>query len=145
MSGVRHALVQGASRGLGLALVEALLSRGQHVRVFATARDFARFGQLYLDDGVVGGQRVVPEGWRDLARAQAAFDDVEQLGYGRHWWLWPQYAGSLACQGYEGQYTLVVPDRDLVVVHLGKSPEATRRPLRDEMERIVDAFAPGVV
>jgi NAD(P)-dependent dehydrogenase (short-subunit alcohol dehydrogenase family) len=39
MSGVRHALVQGASRGLGLALVEALLSRGQHVRVFATARD----------------------------------------------------------------------------------------------------------
>jgi CubicO group peptidase (beta-lactamase class C family) len=110
--------------------------------VFATARDFARFGQLYLDDGMVGGQRVVPEGWRDLARTQAAFDDVEQFGYGRHWWLWPQYAGSLACHGYEGQYTLVVPDRDLVVVHLGKSPEAARRPLRDEMENIVDAFAP---
>ncbi|MEX0846133.1 MAG: serine hydrolase, partial [Ilumatobacteraceae bacterium] len=111
--------------------------------VFATACDFARFGQLYLDDGVVDGHRIVPEGWRDMARTQAAFDDVEQIGYGRHWWLWPQYDGSLACQGYEGQYTLVVPDRDLVVVHLGKSPQATRGPLRDEIEHIVEAFTPA--
>ncbi|MFZ4811017.1 MAG: serine hydrolase domain-containing protein [Ilumatobacteraceae bacterium] len=108
--------------------------------VFATARDFARFGQLYLDDGMVGDVRILPEGWRDVARTQAAFDDEGQFGYGRQWWLWPEFPGSLACHGYEGQYTIVVPDRDLVVVHLGKSPVETRQALRDELTAVIQAF-----
>ena len=113
--------------------------------VYATARDFARFGQLYLDDGCVGGERLLPEGWRDHARTQVALDDSDEgglvYGYGRQWWLWPAFPGSLACHGYEGQYTIVVPDRDLVVVHLGKSPYDQRRPLADALARVVDAFA----
>ena len=97
--------------------------------VYATARDFARFGQLYLDDGVVDGRRILPVGWTDHARAPVSFDDESGFGYGRQWWLWPQFEGSLACHGYEGQYTVVAPDRDLVVVHLGKSPiEVARAP-----------------
>ena len=47
--------------------------------------------------------------------------------------------GCYQCHGYEGQFTLVVPDRELVVVHLGKWPEAVRAPLRPLLRRIVDA------
>jgi CubicO group peptidase (beta-lactamase class C family) len=108
--------------------------------VYATARDFARFGQLYLDDGCVGDERIQPEGWRDIARTQIAFDDEGGFGYGRQWWLWPEFSGSLACHGYEGQYTLVVPDRDLVIVHLGKVPADTRSTVRDALRRIVESF-----
>jgi CubicO group peptidase (beta-lactamase class C family) len=111
--------------------------------VYATARDFARFGQLYLDDGLVDGHRILPVGWRDHARLPVSFDDEGGFGYGRHWWLWPQYDGSLACHGFEGQFTVVVPDRDLVVVHLGKSPAAARQPLLSGLVDIIDAYAPG--
>ncbi len=108
--------------------------------VYATARDFARFGQLYLDDGMVGDERILPEGWRDLARTQIAYDRDEDLGYGRQWWLWPEFPGSLACHGYEGQRILVVPDRDLVVVHLGKVPADTRSIVRESLRSLVMAF-----
>ena len=49
---------------------------------------------------------------------------------------------SLACHGYEGQYTIVVPDRDLVVVHLGKSPAEPAAPSSRALAAIVEAFAP---
>jgi CubicO group peptidase (beta-lactamase class C family) len=108
--------------------------------VYATARDFARFGQLYLDDGMVGDERILPDGWCDVARTQIAFDDEGGFGYGRHWWLWPEFPGALACHGYEGQYTLVVPDRDLVVVHLGKVPADDRSIVRAALRAVVEAF-----
>lgn len=118
--------------------------------VFATARDFAKFGQLYLDRGWVhgsgGDHRILPEGWWQHAAEPVSTDPDDPRGfsaYGRHWWLWTDVPGLFACQGYEGQYTLVVPDRDLVVVHLGKSPVESRALLRDELARIVAAFAPS--
>ncbi len=110
--------------------------------VYATARDFARFGELYRHDGVADlgrGQRVLPAGWTDHARTQVATDPENGLGYGRHWWLWPQYPGSLACHGYEGQYTIVVPDRELVVVHLGKTVADAQPRLREHLAAIIDA------
>lgn len=106
--------------------------------VYATARDFARFGELYRNDGVAAhGNRVLPAGWRDHAATLAATDPDSGMEYGRHWWRWPDLPGSLSCHGYEGQYTLVVPDRELVVVHLGKSPVDRRPPLLDALRRIV--------
>ena len=92
--------------------------------VYATARDFARFGELYAFDGVTqrgSGERILPEGWLDHGRTQVASDPETGFGYGRHWWLWPDFPGSLACHGYEGQYTLVLPSEDLVLIHLGKT------------------------
>lgn len=110
--------------------------------VYATARDFAKFGQLYLDDGMVGERRILPWGWRDHARQPVSFDDEGGFGYGRHWWLWPQFEGSLVCHGFEGQYTAVLPDRDLVIVHLGKSPVEARQPLLGALTSVMEAFAP---
>jgi len=91
--------------------------------VYATARDFAAFGELYRNNGVTtDGTRLLPAGWRDHARAFTAHDDQFGFDYGAHWWMWPDFAGSFACHGYEGQFTLVEPERELVIVHLGKSP-----------------------
>ena len=110
--------------------------------VYATARDFARFGQLYLDDGVCGGRRILPEGWAAHASEHTATDSDGTFDYGRHWWLWREQHHAFGCHGYEGQYVVVVPDRDLVVVHLGKSPIDQRPPLIAQLRRIIDAFTP---
>ncbi|MEO6124723.1 MAG: serine hydrolase [Ilumatobacteraceae bacterium] len=112
--------------------------------VYATARDFARFGALYLHDGECDGQRLLPEGWVDYSRAVASVDDnPPHFGYGSHWWIWPDFDGSVAAHGYEGQYIIVVPDRDLVVVQLSKVPTDVRPPLVDQLRRIVAAFPSG--
>jgi CubicO group peptidase (beta-lactamase class C family) len=101
--------------------------------VYATARDWARFGLLYLRDGVWDGKRILPEGWVDFARTKnpAANSDV----YGAGFWLTPATgngkpytsvgAGSTArdlfiAQGHEGQLVIIVPSKDLVVVRLGR-------------------------
>ena len=108
--------------------------------VNATARDFARFGTLYLRDGVApNGSRLLPEGWVDHARTLTAVDAESGFGYGAHWWTWPDLPGSLAAHGYEGQYTLVVPRLDLVVVHLGKVAAADRPLLDVKIREIVAA------
>lgn len=107
--------------------------------VHASARDYARFGRLYLDDGCTpDGHRLLPDGWVDHARRPTATDPESGFGYGAHWWLWPDLPGSLAAHGYEGQYTLVVPDRDLVVVHLGKWTADERLELEGYLRRIVE-------
>ena len=84
------------------------------------------FGELYRNDGVaVGGERILPAGWTDHGRTWVAHDDESAMvggaDYGRHWWMWPKYPGSIAAHGHEGQYIVVVPDRELTVVHLGKT------------------------
>jgi CubicO group peptidase (beta-lactamase class C family) len=96
--------------------------------VYATARDFARFGELYRNAGVTeSGARLLPPGWTEHGRTFAAHDPTgagpSGFDYGRHWWTWPELPGSIAAHGYEGQYVVVVPDRELTVVHLGKTPE----------------------
>jgi CubicO group peptidase (beta-lactamase class C family) len=106
--------------------------------VDAPARQFARFGQLYLDGGVVGGTRVLPEGWVDHARTVVAHDPETGFGYGRHWWTWPDHPGSLAAHGYEGQYVIVLPRHDAVIVHLGKTDSAVRDRLVARLRRIID-------
>lgn len=84
---------------------------------YATARDWARFGLLYLWDGVWGGQRILPEGWVRYTRTGR--------GYGALWWLndgerrYPGVpADCFSCEGFEGQYIWIIPSRDLVVVRM---------------------------
>ena len=109
--------------------------------VYATADDFARFGELYLHDGVTDagrGRRILPEGWREHARTWTAHDPESGLDYGRHFWLWPAFPGSFACHGYEGQFTIVFPDRDLVIAHLGKTDIAHSPGLQMRLARLAE-------
>jgi CubicO group peptidase (beta-lactamase class C family) len=108
--------------------------------VYATARDFAKFGELYRNDGVASdGTRVLPAGWRDHARTLTFHDTEGGFDYGAQWWLWPDFPGSLGCHGYEGQYTVVLPDRELVVVHLGKCPAEMRGVVEEQLRLIFQA------
>lgn len=108
--------------------------------VYATARDFARFGELYLHDGVWNGERILPEGWvRGCGVAHAVAPD-SGMGYGMHWWTWPTDEGSMIAHGYEGQLVWVSPRRDLVLVHLGRTPAEHMVALRAGLERIVGEF-----
>lgn len=111
--------------------------------VDATARDFARFGELYRHDGVTDlgtGRRILPEGWLDHARTEVAHDPESGFDYGRHWWMWPQFPGSAACHGYQGQYTVVVPDRELVLVHLGVTAIEVAPMLRLRLAELIESF-----
>jgi CubicO group peptidase (beta-lactamase class C family) len=114
--------------------------------VYATARDFARFGLLYLRDGVWEGRRLLPEGWVDFARTRTTAKKGENYGGG--WWLAapggkPSHGASDAfrAQGHEGQLIVVVPSKDLVVVRLGLLESlAGWQALGDWMQRLVALF-----
>jgi CubicO group peptidase (beta-lactamase class C family) len=108
--------------------------------IYASARDFAKFGLLYLRDGVWEGRRVLPEGWVDFARTHGTGENADIYGAG--WWVAPKEGngrpypisvdtGSMrdgfSAQGFEGQYTLVVPSKDLIIVRLGMTPEKDLR------------------
>lgn len=96
--------------------------------VSARLRDFGRFGQFILEDGVVGGARVLPVGWRDLAgqpdTAATGFGQLEKgypLGYGYQWWVLPRTAGdahdgAFTAQGIFGQFVYVNPRERVVAV-----------------------------
>ncbi|MFL5298591.1 MAG: serine hydrolase domain-containing protein [Phenylobacterium sp.] len=107
---------------------------------FCTARDFARFGLLYLSDGVWDGRRLLPEGWVDYARTptfQQPGADADP--YGAHWWLGLGGPGSFSANGYDGQFTVCVPDLDLVLVRHGVS-EAQKDAVKPWIGEIVDCF-----
>ena len=111
--------------------------------VYATARDFVRFGELYRHDGITDlgqGERILPEGWLDHARHRVAHDDDNGMDYGRHWWLWPEIPSSLHCSGHEGQYIIVVTERELVVVHLGKTPAESSSIVLAQLKRMIELF-----
>ncbi|MGH6642782.1 MAG: serine hydrolase domain-containing protein [Bradyrhizobium sp.] len=101
-------------------------------QMLATARDWARFGQLYLSDGVVGGKRILPEGW---VKYSASPTPNAWVGMGAGFWTnlgdsmganyrsaqgWPRDA--FFAKGTIGQYVIIIPSEKLVIVRLGRSP-----------------------
>lgn len=107
---------------------------------YCTARDFARFGLLYLRGGVWEGQQILPAGWADYARTPTPVPATETYGYGAHWWLGMAGPGSFSANGYEGQYTVLVPELDLILVRNGKSPEAQKAEVTNWMRKVADCF-----
>ncbi len=105
--------------------------------VFATAQDFARFGLLYLRDGVWEEQRLLPRGWVDHARTPTPASDGE---YGAHFWLARNGSGIFHCSGYQGQFVAIDPSRDLILVRLGRSEPEQRGAVFRSLDRIVRCF-----
>jgi len=121
--------------------------------VYATARDFARFGLLYLRDGVWDGTRILPVGWADFARTRGPA--ANGATYGAGFWITPP-AGDAArphaltpegpadlftAQGHEGQLITLVPSKDLVIVRLGHLDDAHGwTPLGQWLQALVAAF-----
>jgi CubicO group peptidase (beta-lactamase class C family) len=106
---------------------------------YCSARDFARFGYLYLRDGVWDGARILPEGWVDYARTPSPQSNGL---YGAHFWTIPGSLGLFYCSGAWGQRILISPKLDLVVVRLGvTSPEKVGAAVR-YCKELVDAFRP---
>jgi len=94
-------------------------------QLWSTARDFARFGLLYLNDGMWNGERVLPEGWARYVATPAPAQPKgrDGRGYGAQFWLFgPDQglpAGSYAAAGARGQYVMIVPERGVVIVRRG--------------------------
>ncbi len=97
--------------------------------LYTTAMDFARFGQLYLDDGCVDSLRILPQGWAEYT-AKPASDS--KGGYGAFFWLnqgkeLPDVPEDMFyCKGHDGQRVFVIPSKDLVVAFLSYSPKPDR-------------------
>ena len=97
--------------------------------LFATPREWARFGILFLGDGVVGGQRILPEGW---VRYSTTETRNATLGYGAGWWInqgnsqgarfrreHGMPADAFMALGIYGQTVVVVPSEHLVIARFG--------------------------
>lgn len=108
--------------------------------LYATARDYARLGLLYLRDGVWDGERLLPEGWVDRARTAQSRDPDNGWAYGEHWWVRDDDVGTFWANGYDGQMVACVPALDLVFVRLARSPAALRPAAERFWFDLLDAF-----
>jgi CubicO group peptidase (beta-lactamase class C family) len=95
----------------------------------ATLRDYARFGQFLLQDGVIEGSRVLPEGWMQEAAARRVVAG-EEVEYG--YMLWPLHGRSYAAIGIFGQFVFVDPASRLVVAMWSAQPKPVGREGIDE-------------
>ena len=78
-----------------------------------------RFGIVFAQEGSIGGRQVVPAAWVEEATAVDTTTDPAAY-YQYHWWVQPD-RGTFAAVGNHGQFILVDPDADLVVVRMGRS------------------------
>ncbi|MDH7942566.1 serine hydrolase [Pseudohongiella sp. SYSU M77423] len=93
-------------------------------QVYTNARDLARFGLLYLNGGMWNDQRLISEEWIAFSRTPAPATLGRGSQYGGQWWLVPEGRNDVPADAYttngnRGQYTVVVPSHDLVIVRRG--------------------------
>lgn len=93
-------------------------------QVYTNARDLARFGLLHLNRGMWGDERILSEDWIEFVRTPAPATKSRGSYYGGQWWLVPAGredvpADAYTTNGNRGQFTIVVPSADLVIVRRG--------------------------
>lgn len=103
-----------------------------------SARDLARFGQLYLQLGLWGNKQVIPEDWVHASTFpySKAFDDI---GYGLMWWI--HSSGAYYAHGFMGQFVVIIPDQKIVIVHRvftgTPSMSFLSGPVRKELQQLI--------
>ena len=124
--------------------------RGDYIlssQVWSTARDLAKLGQLYLDDGVLpSGERVLPEGWAKYVSSPSGPQPDGAFGYGAGFWLLNKSEGvpsdTFAAMGNRGQFIVIVPSLNTVIVRRGEDPAGHRFDIagftRDVLESLGD-------
>jgi CubicO group peptidase (beta-lactamase class C family) len=108
--------------------------RGDYIlssQVWSTAADLANLGQLYLNDGVLpSGERILPEGWAKYVATPSGPQPEGPFGYGAGFWLMNNSDGvppdTFAAFGNRGQYVVIVPSRQVVIVRRGEDPVGAR-------------------
>ena len=104
--------------------------------LYATASDYARFGQFYLDGGCIGSERILPEGWVDYTRTPTS---DSKGNYGAFFWLnkgkrLPDCPDDIFwCDGHDGQFIYIIPSEQLVVVILSFSPKPSNEIDRNKL------------
>lgn len=105
--------------------------RGDYIlssQVWTTASDLAKFGQLYLNDGKLpSGERILPEGWVTyVSTPSGPQPPTGTFGYGAGFWLLNKEDGvpadTFAAIGNRGQYVVIIPSRQVVIVRRGEDP-----------------------
>ncbi len=111
---------------------------------YLSARDWTRFGLLYLQDGVWQGERILPEGWTEFVATVAPAD--EKRNYGGMFWVnqAPRMErvpkDTYWSSGFMGQVTMIIPSRKLVVVRMGPSAKSVYPYLNETIGRILKAI-----
>jgi len=97
-------------------------------QVWATAGDLAKLGELYLNDGkLADGTRILPEGWvKYVSTPSGPQPATGTFGYGAGFWLMNREEGvppdTFSANGNRGQYVVIVPSRNVVIVRRGEDP-----------------------
>jgi CubicO group peptidase (beta-lactamase class C family) len=116
--------------------------------MWATPRDWARFGLFCLQDGVWEGERILPEGWMTYSTTPTASEPEEPYGkYGAQFWLnvggvrYPSLPEDIfECSGHDVQKVTVIPSRNLVVVRVGYTPDSSVWSQETFLSGILDAI-----
>lgn len=103
----------------------------------ATLRDFARFGQFFLDGGIAGGTKVVPDGWTERAGQPVSLKDGTPVEYGMMWWPAETDQGKahkvFAAMGIQGQNVFIDPKERVVIAVNGAQPQPQKMEPVDPM------------
>lgn len=113
-------------------------------------RDYARFGRLVAHDGAIDGRQVLPKGWIAEATTpqspQVGYGKLSEgpLGYGYQWWLIPGPDHAFTGEGIYGQFLMVNPALDLVMVKTSAWPAAWDGPMAEETFALFQALSEQV-
>ena len=121
--------------------------------MYATARDWAKFGLLYLNDGAWNGERILPQGWIDYSTIPSPHS--KKGSFGAHLWIntgtydnpenrrYPYLPQDLIeMVGYGGQYVVVIPSYNMVIVRMGMTLPMSNHHHEQFLVDILSAFKP---
>ncbi len=118
-------------------------------QIYTNARDLARHGLLYLNNGMWNGERLLSQAWIDFVRTPAPATKARGKQYGGQFWLVPDDRmdvpkDAYATNGNRGQFTIIVPSHDLVIVRRGLDYGRQGFSHWELTREVIKAFAPPV-